>query len=55
MKQINIIDNEITINELEIKPQKVSLQELLNARLLKRNENSMIKIKIIFIVWVIIK
>ncbi|EOH2282395.1 DNA methyltransferase, partial [Campylobacter jejuni] len=38
IRQINIIDNEITRNELETKPPKVSLEELLNAGFLSENE-----------------
>ncbi|EBD1778572.1 site-specific DNA-methyltransferase [Campylobacter jejuni] len=38
IRQINIIENEITRNELETKPPKVSLEELLNAGFLSENE-----------------
>lgn len=35
---VNVIDNELSRNELETKPPKVSLEELLNAKLLSKNE-----------------
>ncbi|MCR2113890.1 site-specific DNA-methyltransferase [Campylobacter upsaliensis] len=38
IKQVCVEDNELTRNELEIKPPKVSLEKLLNAGFLKENE-----------------
>ncbi|WP_139453021.1 DNA-methyltransferase [Campylobacter armoricus] len=38
IRQINTIDNEITRNELEIKPPRVSLEELINTGFLNKNE-----------------
>ncbi|EAK0804799.1 site-specific DNA-methyltransferase [Campylobacter lari] len=38
IRQINTIDNEITRNELEIKPPRVSLEELIKTGFLNKNE-----------------